>query len=367
MTESADASKPAVLHINLARGWRGGEQQTWLLMKELASAGHRQGLCAHPDSPLAGAVKALNDVTILPPGRCLRWPWGVGKWSLVHAHEGRGVYLAWWLKKTGRLPYVITRRMQHPPKPRPLTKAAYRDADALVGISSAACHALESFTSSCNVQLIPSVCSGEGASPSATVEIRQRYEKGADPILIGHAGALVDSEKRQSVLIEACEYLRRNGLNVICLLFGEGPDRPMLERMAEGCDWIHLPGHVENIQDHLASLDVFAFPSRHEGLGSVLLEAFAVGCPVVASDVGGIPDIIHNEETGLLVPPDDAVRLAEALSSLIENQEKRDRISKNAISSIKSNFSPQKMHLSYHKLYLSISNTVTEPCNTTAG
>jgi glycosyltransferase involved in cell wall biosynthesis len=354
--------KPAVLHINLARGWRGGEQQTWLLMKELSRAGYRQGLCAYPSSPLAKRVEALDNVTVVLPRRCLLWPWSMGNWSAAHAHEGRGVYLAWWLKKVRGLPYVITRRMQQPPRPRVLTKAAYRDADALVGISSAACRALNSFVSNRQVHRVPSVHSGEQASPAAAAAIRSRYVEGPDSILIGHAGALVDSHKGQSFLIEACEHLRSNGIDVVCLFLGEGQDRPMLERMAGGHDWIHLPGHVNDIQDHLASLDIFAFPSLHEGLGSVLLEAMAAGCPVVASDVGGIPDIIQNEKTGLLVVPGNIASLVNALESLIADPNKRMTLPKKALATVNAEFSPQEMFLRYDELYSSISRLAADSC-----
>ncbi|MEX0374845.1 glycosyltransferase family 4 protein [Spiribacter pallidus] len=357
MNESAEAFKPAVLHINLARGWRGGEQQTWLLMKELSAAGYRQGLCGYANAPLAERVKILDNVTVVTPRRCSLWPWSVDQWSVAHAHEGRGVYLAWWLKKTLGLPYLVTRRMQHPPKPRLLTKAVYRDADALVGISSAACRALESFVPNRHVHCIPSVHSGEKASPAASAAIRQLYAKGPESILVGHAGALVDSHKGQTLLIKACEALRSDGFKITCLLLGDGRDRPVLEKMARGRDWVHLPGYVHDIQDHLSSLDVFAFPSRHEGLGSVLLEAMAAGCPVVATEVGGIPDIIQHQTTGLLVPPNDVVKLAEALRFLVSEPKKRTALSKNASKDVRDNFSVKKMFLLYQKRYTLISGS----------
>jgi len=89
----------SILHINLARGWRGGEQQTWLLMKELAERGCRQGLCAYPDEPLAKAALDLEGVVGVSPRQCLLRPWSVGTWDVYHVHEGRGIYWAWWLRK----------------------------------------------------------------------------------------------------------------------------------------------------------------------------------------------------------------------------------------------------------------------------
>ncbi|MEX0450471.1 glycosyltransferase family 4 protein [Spiribacter sp. 218] len=343
--------KPAVLHINLARGWRGGEQQTWLLIRELSEAGYRQGLCGYADAPLVERVKALDNVTVVQPHLCFLWPWGAAQWSVAHAHEGRGVYLAWWLKKTLGLPYLVTRRMQHPPKPRVLTKAVYRGADALVGISSAACRALESFVPNREVNRIPSVYSGEKASPAAASAIRQWYVQGADSILVGHAGALVDREKGQSILIKACKQLRNIGYPIVLVLLGEGSDRGVFEQETRFCDWAHMPGHVDRVQDYFSAFDLFVFPSRHEGLGSVLLEAMAAKCAVVSTDVGGIPDIVRHNETGRLVPSGDADSLAAVIREAVDAENETKRMVANALSLVEQQFSAPAMASRYSTSY----------------
>ena len=354
MNESAEAFKPAVLHINLARGWRGGEQQTWLLMKALASAGHRQGLCAYPDSPLARAAKKLENPTVFSPGRCLRAPWALGDWDVAHAHEGRGVYLAWWLKKSRTLPYVITRRMQHPPKSRLLTRAVYRNADVLVGISSAACQALGEFSPGKDVHQVPSVCAGAPPNEERALEVRASFVSRADDILIGHAGALVDTEKGQRTLIEACRQLRGKGYPIVLVMLGEGPDREAFEHEVSDAPWIHLAGQKTPVIDYLGALDLFCFPSRHEGLGSVLLEAITAGAPVVASSVGGIPDLIEDEKTGLLVEPDSPKALEEAIERLINDRSFAAELAEQAREVVLPRHTPERMRDDYCTLYRSI-------------
>ena len=309
---------PRVLHINLARGWRGGEQQTWLLMRELAARGYRQGLCAYPDEPLAKAALSLNGVVTLSPRQCLYRPWTIGTWDISHVHEGRGIYCAWWLKKLLGIRYVLTRRMQQAPKDRFLTRLAYRQADTLVAISSAARAGLQSFCPGHEVFLIPSAHSGLTPTRSATPAIRGQLMTDPANILIGNAGALRDSHKGQRILIDAGKQLRGSGYPVELAFLGEGDDRAALERAAHGLDWIHLPGQVEPIQDYLGALDIFAFPSRHEGLGSVLLEAMMAEVPIVASRVGGIPDIVVDSVSGLLVEPENADALASAIATFID-------------------------------------------------
>ncbi|RZU99409.1 glycosyltransferase involved in cell wall biosynthesis [Spiribacter vilamensis] len=309
---------PRVLHINVARGWRGGEQQTWLLMRELAARGYRQGLCAYPDEPLAKAALDLEGVVTFSPRQCLRRPWTIGNWGISHVHDGRGIYWAWWLKKLRGIRYVVTRRMQQAPKDRFLTRLAYHQADALVAISSAARDGLQSFCPGHEVFLIPSAHSGLTPTRSATPAIRDHLMTDPANILIGNAGALRDSDKGQTILIQAGEQLRAAGYPVELVFFGEGEDRAVLERAAQGLKWIHFPGHVTPIEDYLGALDVFAFPSRHEGLGSVLLEAMTAEVPIVASQVGGIPDIVTDSVSGLLVEPETADALATAISKVID-------------------------------------------------
>jgi glycosyltransferase involved in cell wall biosynthesis len=80
----------------------------------------------------------------------------------------------------------------------------------------------------------------------------------------------------------------------------------------------------------LASLDVLVLPSAYEEMGSVLTEAMASGLPVVASDVGGIPEVVRHGETGLLVPPGDVDALAAALDRLVADAGLRARLSAGA-------------------------------------
>ena len=103
------------------------------------------------------------------------------------------------------------------------------------------------------------------------------------------------------------------------LLIGDGEERSTLEAQAEAAglgDRLHITGTVTDVIGALAAADVLAAPSRNEGMGRVLVEAMALGLPVVGARVGGIPDVILDGECGLLVPPDDAAALGGALIEL---------------------------------------------------
>ena len=345
-----------ILHFNLARGWRGGEQQTWMLMKELADQGYHQGLCAHPEGPLA--QKVANEpwgVQVFSPAKILFNPQSASAFHIGHAHDGRGAYLAWRWGRGTKNPYVITRRMQDPPKKKFLTHRVYGSASALVGISSASCQGLKQFVNGHYVHHIPSAFSPVPDGFTAGEGLTTLPATHENTTVIGHAGALVDAHKGQKDLVVAVACLRQRGIPATLVLMGDGPDRPELERYAAHNSWLHVAGHVNPISSYVKAIDIFAFPSRHEGLGSVLLDVMLAGVPIVASDVGGIPDIVRHGETGLLTPPNNPKALETALAELINNPSRASSFAKAAHLAV-AGFSPSAMSASYKAIYSDLSS-----------
>ena len=161
-------------------------------------------------------------------------------------------------------------------------------------------------------------------------------------------GRLIE-RKGVPYLIEALAELRRE-LPATLDIVGTGSQQPALERLAADLgvsDAIRFLGRVDDRE--LAALytacDAFVLPSivdRHgdtEGLGVVLLEAMSYGRPVVATDVGGIPDIVRHEQTGLLVPQKDARALAEALRRLLTDPDLAERLGTAGRAYVQTNFS----------------------------
>jgi glycosyltransferase involved in cell wall biosynthesis len=147
-------------------------------------------------------------------------------------------------------------------------------------------------------------------------------------VFIGTVGRLT-TVKGQDVLLQAVSELRQSGEDVFLILLGEGERRGELEERARR---LKLSGNIRflgwrpDVALVMASFDIFCLPSLNEGMGKVLVEAMAMGLPVVASDVGGIKDLVHHGENGLLVPPGDAAALAETLRVLCGDPEKRSRM-----------------------------------------
>ena len=139
------------------------------------------------------------------------------------------------------------------------------------------------------VQTILSSATAYSANPDLVREIRQKL--GGYPV-IGHIGALHDHHKGQSVLIEAFHALLADYPEARLLLVGDGPDRARFESLAKGDKRIVFAGYQQEVGSWIAAMDAFCFPSREEGLGSSVLDAMALGVPVVASTVGGLPELI---------------------------------------------------------------------------
>ena len=339
-----------IRHVNLARGFRGGERQTLLLIEALARIDDEQGsveqsLVCRRDSPMRAAL-ADTDIELIDADHALTGHAHRPRASLTHAHEAKAVHWAWVERHLRGTPYILTRRVPQPVKDKRFNRWTYRGAATAVAISSV----IETHLRQrdwCPVARIPSVLSGQPSDPTEVAKLRQRF---AGRRVIGHIGALVDRHKGQRVLLEAARQLRETHPDVCFLLLGDGADGEALKAGSADLDNVIWEGFQPNVGDYLEIMTLFAFPSRNEGLGSTLLDAMDHRVPIVASDVDGIPDLIEDDVSGLLVPPGDAEALATALMALLEDPERSRRLATAAGQRL-ADFTPEAMAAAYLALY----------------
>jgi glycosyltransferase involved in cell wall biosynthesis len=146
---------------------------------------------------------------------------------------------------------------------------------------------------------------------------------------VGYVGRLSE-EKGVKYLLRACSLLRRSGVAVRVLLIGEGTQRQELEILARDEDLedvTYFAGFRRDVESWLPAFDVVVLPSLNEGTPMSVLEAMALGVPVVATAVGGIPQMIDNGRNGILVPPGDTEKILEALCLLHADDAKRKELS----------------------------------------
>jgi len=163
-----------------------------------------------------------------------------------------------------------------------------------------------------------------------TAHFRAAPEPAAPPVVAGYAGRLL-TDKGIATLIEAQQSLRRRGSDLRLVLAGApDPENPSSIDTATLARWRALPGvtwlgEIGDIRTLWSAAHIAVLASRREGLPKSLLEAAAMGRPLVATDVPGCREIAHDGENALLVPPDDAVALAAALERLAGDAELRRR------------------------------------------
>ena len=183
-----------------------------------------------------------------------------------------------------------------------------------------------------DMKKVVKIYSGIERSKFRTVPGRGALRKdfGADDstCLIGIVAKLW-AGKGHGVLIEAAAMLARSHKHARYVFAGDGPLRNELEEHARRAgvrDLVTFAGFRDDIAAVTQSLDIAVLCSDYEGMGRVILEAQVCGVPVVASRVGGIPDLVRHEETGILVPPGDSEALARALAGLMDNRDLREKL-----------------------------------------
>jgi len=174
-----------------------------------------------------------------------------------------------------------------------------------------------------------------------------------DSFVLGSIGRL-SPEKGQRFLLSAVEQLVRGGHDVRLVVFGEGPERDALGKQVERLrlqERVLLPGYCAHATEYLPRLNAFVLPSLTEGMPLTLLEAMRAGIPVIASRVGGIPQMIENGKSGLITEPGRADELAEAVEKLIRNQVLRASLASEARGRALTIFSSRAMALQYKRIY----------------
>ena len=339
-----------IMHVNLAKGFRGGERQTELLIKELATHGLKQYLVCRDNSPLREHLKAVSNLEFITANHQLMGHFATHqKIDMIHAHEAKAVHWAWIENRFRGTPYILTRRVPQPVKQNLFNRLCYKHASQAVAISSPIARYLSGLQLVA-VTTIPSALAHLPHQPDVSKEIKKQYP---DKFLIGHAGALVDKHKGQREIIKAAALLEAQAPNIHFIMLGDGADAEQLREESKHLSNIEWLGFKKNPGDYFAALDLFVFPSRNEGLGSTLLDVMDFQVPIIASDVDGIPDIVKHEQTGILIPVNNADALAEAILRLFNNQPLRESLAVTAKERL-ADFTPAAMGMRYLALYRSL-------------
>jgi glycosyltransferase involved in cell wall biosynthesis len=167
--------------------------------------------------------------------------------------------------------------------------------------------------------------------------------------------AVLRSWKGHLYLLEALQELLREGREAFLLLVGEGPYREVIAEKVTAlglAKWVRLVGHRDRVADWFALMDAVVLASyASEGVPQSLLQALALALPVAGTAVGGIPEVIVADETGLLVPPKDAGALARAMASLMDDPARARELGRKGRELVVEQFSLEQMAAEVEAVY----------------
>ncbi len=346
------------LHVDTARTWRGGQNQVLVTVLGLRALGHRTVLVAHPTGELRRrAQEGLDFIPLAPRAELdLAAAWRLSRVikqlrpEIVHAHDPHGVAMASLGLSMSTLPVrprlVASRRVDFHMRQSALSRWKYRQVDCFICASDA----IRRIVVSDGIPRKRTVTVHEGidlgrvaAAPPAT--LHQELWLPHEAPLVGNVAALVP-HKGQRHLVEAAARVLPEHPDARFIIAGEGELRASLEQQIRQH---HLEKHVmlvgfrADILSLHKAFDVFAMSSVTEGLGTSLLDAMACGKPVVATTVGGIPEVVVHDETGLLVPPRDPPAMAAAIVRLLADPGLRRQMGEAGLARVRTHFSAETM------------------------
>ncbi|MBL7129825.1 MAG: glycosyltransferase [Candidatus Omnitrophica bacterium] len=189
--------------------------------------------------------------------------------------------------------------------------------------------------------------------PSPVTGVHRKERNNTSKIQVGIVGKLILG-KGHIFFLKAANLINKRFSNVKFIVAGDGYLKEKLKKTTKelGIEKnIEFLGLFKNIEDVMSQIDIFVQPSLSEGMSLALLEAAAYGKPIVATDVGGSRELIIDGETGFLIPPKNPEALAEAISKLIDNPQKRTDFSNKVIKRFKAIYSLEKVFPQIERLY----------------
>jgi glycosyltransferase involved in cell wall biosynthesis len=286
-------------------------------------------------------LKLRNDLDlrpVLPVRRLIR----DRSYDIVHFHTKRAHAFSLWL---GGAPpgqkRVVTRRMDYPMRKGWYDRYLYnRRVDGVVAISERIAALL--IEGGVKRERIRVIHSGVDLEPFKIIPLA----RGDNSVMVIGATAVLEERKGLSFLLEAAAELKRQGRRLKYLIAGDGSQREKLRRLAEALglkEEVVFLGFVFDVPAFLSSVDIFVMPSLFEGLGVAALEAMAAARPVIASDTGGLSELVADGETGLLAPPGDSPALARAIGRLVSEPERVRVMGKNSRARVEKYFTMEQM------------------------
>jgi glycosyltransferase involved in cell wall biosynthesis len=292
------------------------------------------------ETPLWGWIvrgRLLRDLREHPP-------------ALIHVQTHRALALGNWLARQLERPFVLTVHAHLLPRERLVVDRHW--CRRIIAVSQSVRDDLverRKFPAEL-VTVIPA-----GVDVSCQIEVPAVLDPGHTPV-IGTASPL-EAVKGVPYFLGAARQVLDVRPDLEFLVAGAGPEEANLRRVARQLqieEKVTFVPYLADFTDSLGAMDIFCLPSLQQGLGTIMLEAMALGRPVIATDVGGVPSAVRDGETGLIVPPGDSRALARRMLELLENPARARAIGAAARQCVAEEFNVTRMVFQTAELYQEI-------------
>jgi len=362
-----------ILHSESSTGWGGQEIRVFTELCWLRRRGHAASLLVPPGSHLGKRAdragipvawipmpRALDPVALVRVVRCLRRE----RAQILITHSSVDAWTAGVAARLVGVPVVRMRHLSVPVQSNPLSRAVYTTlCDVIVTTGEAIRRLLiqRLRVSPSKVFSIPTGVNLDVFHPDRVDPTRLRRELGLDAMapLLGMV-AVLRSWKGHLVFLQALRDVRERHPEVRAVLAGEGPFRDVIQDAvrSHGLEAnVRFLGHREDVAEILSGLDVVVSASTAaEGIPQALLQALGMCRPVVATDVGGVPEIIRHGETGWLVPPGDPAGLAKAILGALADPVQARRMGAQGRAIVEAEYSLERMGERMERLYTKLAS-----------
>jgi len=356
-----------IMYLTESTGWSGGAQQVLWMAGALQKRGHQMLLACQPGSDILERAKTAGIPTEevrmrqdydAPAAFRVAGLLKKHQTQLLHAQHSTahaiGLLAAWW----SHVPvFAVTRRVVFPLKKNVFSRLKYLSLriNGYVAISAAVKDELtKAGITSDRIEIIPSVMNQLPGTPQDRADLRHELELDAELPVITQVANYADF-KGQDYLVRAAARVVERYPGAQFLFVGRDTDKlHYLVQQLGLSGRVRLAGFRTDIPRILAASDIFVLPSLQEAAGTALREAMSAGLACIGTRVGGIPESIQHEETGLLVPPADDKALCEAILRMLENPQQTMTIAARGRAYVRENFALEpacaKMEAFYERL-----------------
>jgi glycosyltransferase involved in cell wall biosynthesis len=352
-----------ILYVDTERVWRGGQEQLFTLMVGIQERQHKVWLASPGDSPLSVRAREKG-IKILPFRQRYElslaavlklWNFLRNRdFDIVYVNTPRAILSGGLASKLCGVPLRICARRVNFLLNSPLSRLKYNWLqERVVTVSVSIRQTL--IEGGVRPELIEVIYEGvdlgwiDTHQSAAVLEVKEKLKVG----MVAHMSA----EKGHGVLLEAAAQIVSKIPEVVFVLVGKGDLMPQLQEKIRELgieNHVIFTGFRHDSETLMREFDIFCLPSLSEGLSSAILVAMASSLPVIATQVGGIPELVVDGETGLLVPPNDVHRLAAALDQMLVSESLRRRMGQAGRRRVERSFTLQRKLDETEQLYLTL-------------